>query len=216
FEENLKKTKGYVIRKMKQDGNCLFRSVADQIYGDQEMHSTVREKCLDYMEAERDHFSQFITEDFNEYIKRKRNDKVFGNNTEMQAMAELFNRPIEVYSKSLEPINIFHLSYRGNQYPIRLSYHHGNHYDSICDLSNPSVGVGLGFPDFHPGQADKSQMNKAIKKSEFDLLNQQLYEEALLDSDWRETEMEIEEAVLAASRAEYLENLFNQHKQKKQ
>jgi hypothetical protein len=38
------------------DGNCLFRSVSDQIYGTEEHHLLVRAKCMDYMSAERDHF----------------------------------------------------------------------------------------------------------------------------------------------------------------
>ena len=97
---------------MKEDGNCLFRSIgifhishilyshcpADQIYGDEEMHSVVRAMCMDYMVKERDHFSQFITEDFDAYITRKREDKCYGNNVEMQAFTEVFGRPIEVYS----------------------------------------------------------------------------------------------------------------------
>jgi OTU domain-containing protein 5 len=33
------------------DGNCLFRSVAHQVYGDEEFHGVVRQKCMDYMEA---------------------------------------------------------------------------------------------------------------------------------------------------------------------
>ena len=44
-----------------------------------------------------DYFSQFITEDFEGYIKRKRADHCFGNNLEMQAMAEMYNRVIELY-----------------------------------------------------------------------------------------------------------------------
>lgn len=31
------------------DGNCMFRAVADQVYGDEEMHEKVRACCLDYM-----------------------------------------------------------------------------------------------------------------------------------------------------------------------
>lgn len=31
------------------DGNCMFRAVADQIYGDEDMHEQVRTYCLDYM-----------------------------------------------------------------------------------------------------------------------------------------------------------------------
>ena len=34
---------------MLPDGNCLFRAVADQVYGDPEMHADVRHLCVDYM-----------------------------------------------------------------------------------------------------------------------------------------------------------------------
>ena len=34
---------------MKEDGACLFRAVAFQVYGDQEMHGVVRKHCMDYM-----------------------------------------------------------------------------------------------------------------------------------------------------------------------
>jgi OTU domain-containing protein 5 len=136
---------------MKEDGNCLFRSIADQIYGDEEMHSVVRAMCMDYMVKERDHFSQFITEDFDAYITRKREDKCYGNNVEMQAFTEVFGRPIEVYSgRGDAPMNIFNGSYTTDNPPILLSYHGGNHYNSVIDPNNPSVGVGLGLPEYKP------------------------------------------------------------------
>eukprot|EP00731_Ephydatia_muelleri_P001252 Em0001g1252a len=96
FEVCLKK-RGFTLKRMREDGACLFRAVADQVYGDQEMHSVVRNHCLDYMMKNADYFSQFITEDFEGYIKRKRADHCFGNNLEMQAMAEMYNRVIELY-----------------------------------------------------------------------------------------------------------------------
>jgi hypothetical protein len=34
---------------MEEDGACLFRAVADQVYGDQEMHAIVRSHCMDYI-----------------------------------------------------------------------------------------------------------------------------------------------------------------------
>lgn len=46
---------------------------------------------------ERDHYSQFVAEAFDSYVTRKEQDGVHGNNPEMQAASELFNRPIEVY-----------------------------------------------------------------------------------------------------------------------
>lgn len=48
FEKKLNK-KGWVIKKMAEDGACLFRAVADQIYGDQDMHSVLRKLCIDYI-----------------------------------------------------------------------------------------------------------------------------------------------------------------------
>ena len=45
-----------------------------------------------------EHFSQFIIgEPFQNYIRRKRIDGVHGNNPEIQAISELFNRPVEVF-----------------------------------------------------------------------------------------------------------------------
>jgi hypothetical protein len=48
FEKKINK-KGWVIKKMAEDGACLFRAVADQIYGDQDMHSVLRKLCMDYI-----------------------------------------------------------------------------------------------------------------------------------------------------------------------
>ena len=47
-----------------------------------------------------DYFSQYVTEDFEQYINRKRADQCYGNNIEMQAVAEMYNRVIEVYEYS--------------------------------------------------------------------------------------------------------------------
>jgi OTU domain-containing protein 5 len=201
--------KGYYVKKTQEDGNCLFRAIADQIYGDEDMHIAVRKLCMDYMEKERDHFSQFVTEDFTSYVARKREDKCFGNNIEMQAISEVYCRPIEVYhGRSLVPLNIFHGSYNTDYPPIRLSYHHGNHYNSIVDPNNPSVGVGLGLPAYKPGLADKMQVMEALRLSEQDDIEKAFIETSRQSSEYQEIEREIEEAVLAASRAEYIASIF--------
>ena len=43
------KKKGLVIKQMSEDGACLFRAIADQVYGDQDMHDIVRKNCMDYL-----------------------------------------------------------------------------------------------------------------------------------------------------------------------
>eukprot|EP00118_Oscarella_pearsei_P014412 m.123261 g.123261 ORF g.123261 m.123261 type:complete len:547 (+) comp37818_c0_seq4:23-1663(+) len=100
FEKELKEKRGFLIKRMVEDGACLFRAVADQVYGDQEMHHVVRQHCMDYMVKNRDYFSHYVTEDFTAYVNRKRLADCHGNHLEMQAMSEMFNRVIEVYQYS--------------------------------------------------------------------------------------------------------------------
>ncbi|KAI3461274.1 hypothetical protein Pfo_017937 [Paulownia fortunei] len=204
FEIDLRRVKGLEVRKMLEDGNCLFRAVADQVYGDSELYDLVRQMCIDYMERERDHFSQFITEGFTSYCKRKRRDKVYGNNMEIQALSEMYNRPIHIYSYSSEPINIFHGSYNTDTPPIRLSYHHGNHYNSLVDPRRLTIGAGLGFSSLQGANIDKDQVKAAIKAQQDQQIDNALLAEGRFYSDLELTEKEIEHMVMEASRAEYL------------
>jgi hypothetical protein len=99
------------------------------------------------------------------------NCQVYGNNVEIQALSEMYNRPIHIYSYStgiylwwidglnysgsfaiyflliktinVEPINIG--SYNTDTPPIQLSYHHGNHYNSLVNPRRSTIGAGLGF-----------------------------------------------------------------------
>ncbi|ELR12119.1 OTUlike cysteine protease [Acanthamoeba castellanii str. Neff] len=132
--EGLMLSKGLLIKKISDDGNCLFGAVADQAYADPALHAELRKQCLDYMEKDRDHFSQFVTEDFEAYVLRKRCLGVYANNPEIQALSEMLGRPIEVYSYASEPMNTFQGAGGGGARPIRISYHRGNHYNSLRSL----------------------------------------------------------------------------------
>ena len=86
---------------MAGDGSSLFRSVAHQVYGDPSLHSLVREKCADYMEANEDQFSSFIiggVPHFKEYISNVRQDGWWGDDPEVQALSEIYNRPVIIWS----------------------------------------------------------------------------------------------------------------------
>ncbi|XP_059429635.1 OVARIAN TUMOR DOMAIN-containing deubiquitinating enzyme 6 isoform X1 [Corylus avellana] len=213
FEIDIRRAKGLEVKKMLEDGNCLFRAVADQVYGDSEAYDLIRQMCIDYMERERDHFSQFITEGFTSYCKRKRRDKVYGNNVEIQALCEMYNRPIHIYSYSTaEPINIFHGSYDTDTPPIRLSYHHGNHYNSLVDPRRLTIGAGLGFSCLHGRNVDKDQVKAAIKAQQDQQIDNALLAEGRFYSDLELTEKEIERMVMEASRAEYVaDDSYKQH-----
>ena len=44
---------------------------------------------------------QYVTEDFTTYLNRKMMDHCHGNHVEIQAISEMFNRPVEVYQFSI-------------------------------------------------------------------------------------------------------------------
>lgn len=49
FEIDIRRAKGFEVKRMLEDGNCLFRAVADQVYGDSEAYDLIRQMCIDYM-----------------------------------------------------------------------------------------------------------------------------------------------------------------------
>ncbi|XP_073994115.1 deubiquitinating enzyme A [Rhodnius prolixus] len=211
FEKKMRK-RGFLVKKMGEDGACLFRAVADQVYGDQEMHGVVRKHCMDYIALNSDYFKQYVTEDFNTYVNRKRLDCTHGNHIEMQAISELYNRTIEVFCYGKDPINIFHGVHKSDNEPIRLSYQRNSHYNSIVDPHKATIGVGLGLPSFSPGAADKSLMNDAIRQSEELHLEQAMLEDKLRATDWEATNEAIEEQV---ARDSYLQFLRDNEKREK-
>lgn len=124
---------GLAIMGIAGDGNCLFRSIAHQIYGNQELHGVVRKAAADYMSVERDYFASFTEiagsdaassvadggasssaaeadqqqanqaqaqafESFDAYLANIRRDGTWGDEPELQALCELYNRPAEIWA----------------------------------------------------------------------------------------------------------------------
>lgn len=191
--------RGLEIRQQEGDGNCLFRAVSLQVYGDPSMHMDVRNQCLDHMAKDQEHFAHFVEdEDFSSYLRRKRTGGVHGNNPEIQAISELFNRPVEVFTpeNGATPLNIFQSDYKTSDVPIRLSYQ-DNHYDAVVDPLLPTAGLGLGLPGLQPGLADKMQMEKAVRESD-QMADQAELKRALEESHNDELQRAIKESSLAA------------------
>ncbi|XP_076679826.1 deubiquitinating enzyme A isoform X2 [Andrena cerasifolii] len=203
FEKRMRKM-GFIVKKMGEDGACLFRAVADQVYGDQEMHSVVRKHCMDYIASNQEFFSHFVAEDFSTYVDRKRQEYVHGNHIEMQAMSEMYNRSIQLYCYGTEPINIFHTMVESDNEPIRLSYQRGSHYNSIVDPYKPTVGVGLGLPSYNPGSADRQLISDAVRQSEDLHIEQTMLEDKIKATDWEATNEAIEEQVARESYLQWL------------
>ncbi|KAI8123517.1 hypothetical protein FF38_11152 [Lucilia cuprina] len=188
--------RGYILKPVEEDGACLFRSISLQIYGDEEMHDVIRQHTMDYIFKNREYFSHFVTEDINSYIKRKRRKDSHGNHIEIQAMSEIYSRPVEVYCYKPTPINIFNSEQSNNGYaPLRLSYQRGTHYNAIIDPYNATVGVGLGLAGYKP----ELQTKEAVRMSEQDEIEQTMFEDKLKTTDWEATNEAIEEQIARES-----------------
>lgn len=67
---------------------------------------------MDYILNEKDYFKDFIIggdhSSVEAYVVRKRQNGIWGDDLELQALSELYNRPIEIYAYSKEPMKTFH------------------------------------------------------------------------------------------------------------
>ena len=54
---------GLKVVEMGGDGNCLFRTLADQLEGNEKLHRKYRQDAIDYIEDNKDSFAPFIEDD---------------------------------------------------------------------------------------------------------------------------------------------------------
>ena len=59
--ENYLKNKGFYFREVLGDGNCFFRSVADQMENNQCNHFKYRKLAVEFLRDNQSHFQNFLT-----------------------------------------------------------------------------------------------------------------------------------------------------------
>uniref|UniRef100_A0A7S3L9S8 OTU domain-containing protein n=1 Tax=Amphora coffeiformis TaxID=265554 RepID=A0A7S3L9S8_9STRA len=136
------------VLEMDPDGNCLFRSISDQLHHDYgRAHADVRHEICDYLEGHESFFSLFLdlddeetkgedASDFADYVNTMRQDGEWGGNLELVAAARLYRRRIRVFSSTLAAMNIDYDSDKPPGGPeLLVSYHDNDHYNSVRDNS---------------------------------------------------------------------------------
>ena len=124
---------GLVIKYMDGDGNCLFRSLADQLTGKQDNHLVFRFKVISYVETHRDHFMLFMEddEDFDDYVSRMKTTREWGGHQELYAASQTFRVNIVVHQADYTQAPRFVLQCEEATRDIHLSYHGDCHYNSV-------------------------------------------------------------------------------------
>ena len=156
FLHDLWTRRAMLLARMGGDGNCLFRAVAHAVYADQELHMVVRSAVVTYMRLERAWFAPFIVgddADFDHYLSNMALSGTWGDDPELQAACELYNRAAEIYAYDATGaggatmLRVFNSTAgadhtsplrglrrrdgRERIAPLRLSYFGGGHYDAI-------------------------------------------------------------------------------------
>lgn len=217
FAQRLYEVRGLRIQEVKGDGACMFRAVAAQVYGDEEKHLDVRLNCIEYIARNREHFSQFITEDFDAYLTRKRQPEVHGNHVELQAISEIYGRQIEIYeydtSKDfdfpyissfliVEPVITFHpitveANVVGEHPPLMLSYHGNVHYNCVVDPYHP-VNTPINpiiFTNLNTNMHERISYKNAVNASEVTHIEEQMLNDKLKMTDYEGTDNDLTQQV---------------------
>ncbi|CAF0872520.1 unnamed protein product [Adineta ricciae] len=123
------------LRDIVGDGNCLFRSFADQMDGNQHRHAYYRAKICEYMRANREDFEPFIVDQpFDAFVSSLSKDGTFGGNECLVAFSRLFDAKICIHQLN-QPVWIVCFS-EPPKHEIHISYHNYEHYSSVRKLGD--------------------------------------------------------------------------------
>jgi len=160
----------FVVREQARDGNCLFRSFSDQLYGSPEHHALVRDRCAKYIASERDYFEQFVAEPFDEFLARIQREGEWGDDVEIEALSEIYDCRVEIYyaSYSHALMRTFHEACDAKwPHPIRLQYEGHAHYNSLA----PQAGLvpivrSMSGQQRRPGEIEESALLRSRRRRE--------------------------------------------------
>ena len=97
---------GLKLHEVDADGNCLYRAVAHQIFGDAELHTAVRAAVCDYLADYLVVFQAYMggtVESSHAYIAAMRCDGEWGGSLELRALEGVFDRAVDLFSTADMP-----------------------------------------------------------------------------------------------------------------
>ncbi|WFD49867.1 ubiquitinyl hydrolase 1 [Malassezia furfur] len=85
------------------DGNCLFRALADQLYGDARHHARLRAETCGQLAAHPERYAAFVETEkpFDQYVAAMRTSGTYGGHLELAAFAHRFQKPIRIVQPDL-------------------------------------------------------------------------------------------------------------------
>ena len=152
-QRTMRRQHKFWIVEIPKDNNSLFRALAHQLYGKQDWHGVIRDKCCRYLELYRERFEFRLLRDFNiggfqQYLDGMKNGQLRGGNLEVTAVQELYRRPVQIYAEHQVPHRFISESVSNNTglFPLRLTVDNDNYYKSVVtdDHEKTMLVCGLG------------------------------------------------------------------------
>jgi OTU domain-containing protein 3 len=143
---------GLFIRDVAGDGNCLFRSLADQLGLGAASHAEVRERVVDFIVANRADFEPFVEDDvpFDGYVARMRKERAWGGQLELQAASLLFRVNVLIHQLDMPRWDI--VNFTDGARSIQLAYHDGDHYNSVRPVADATPHEAAKIPQLNEEQ----------------------------------------------------------------
>ncbi|XP_033642292.1 OTU domain-containing protein 3-like [Asterias rubens] len=123
---------GLELRDIPGDGNCLFRSLGDQLDGHGRNHLKHRGETVRYILDHRGDFEPFVEDDvpFDKHIENLAKSGTYAGNDSIVAFARRHGLNVVIHQLNAPDWRI-----SGNDRPgtreLHLAYHNGDHYSSI-------------------------------------------------------------------------------------
>ncbi|KAI1309128.1 hypothetical protein EDD11_004139 [Mortierella claussenii] len=144
------------------DGNCLFRACADQYFGSEKDHASLRAEVCQYIDHHAEHFKAFLdNETVEAHVAHMRKNGTYGGNIELVAFARMKRVDIKVYQPGyifvIEGIDVKKEGSSPGQRPImHIAYHSWEHYSSIRNIDGPHEGL----PEINPRSIKQQPLTK--------------------------------------------------------
>lgn len=106
LDECLLEEHDLVRKSVAGDGNCQFRAIADQLYGDQERHAEIRETAVAHIENNSDDYLSFFEsfEKFAEYVATVKKPQQWGDEITLRAAASAYQVKVRVITPDFDTV----------------------------------------------------------------------------------------------------------------
>mmetsp|Transcript_37241 Transcript_37241/g.78542 ORF Transcript_37241/g.78542 Transcript_37241/m.78542 type:complete len:333 (-) Transcript_37241:115-1113(-) len=168
---------GHVIHEMNADGNCLFRSLSDQLYDDRgAKHDVIRHDVCNHLSKNKEEFSHFLLMDdddedvidIDEYISKMREDGEWGGNVEVVVASRVYKRNIMLFSSEYSN-GVLSITCddkdKDDGDDLLLSYHGNDHYNSVRSIHKKQSTTTSKSNNSSSTSSSKSNKKKGGTKS---------------------------------------------------